>query len=443
MKATFTGILVLILIAFSSYGQENAGITKQEKQSIIDKAIVLLKENYVFPNRVANIEKQIKERLTTGGYDSLANVETFLASLNADLEHYGNDHHLDISYGPKRVKQIIADTKNEQEGKEQKITDEWLQQMRYENFRLRKLERLDGNIGYFNFLNFTPLAVSKQSISSAMNFLLYSNAIIIDLRENGGGSAETMNFLLSYFLEDSIQISELRYRKNNNVIKSYTMNDSSINKIPRNIPIYVLVSNRTSSAAEGFAYTLQQYKRAVIIGEQTKGEGNPGKLFVINDDLYIMIPTAEAINPVSKKSIDGIGVIPDIIINKNKALTKSLLEAYSSLAAGTSSDELKLLYQWQIPLLQNELDPEPLTSNIISSLVGNYEGNRKIMYEDGSVFYINSAGDKEKLEYMGKGIFQNYEKSWLRLVMPFTDKPVSEFEWIWEDGGTPQKVKRV
>jgi hypothetical protein len=220
-----TGILVLILIAFSSYGQQDPGITKQEKQAIIDKAIVLLKENYVFPNRVENIEKQIKERLTAGAYDSLANVETFLASLNADLEHYGNDHHLDISYGPKRVKQIIADTKNEQEGKEQKITDEWLQQMRYENFRLRKLERLDGNIGYFNFLNFTPLGVSKQSISSAMNFLLYSNAIIIDLRENGGGSAETMNFLLSYFLEDSIQISELRYRKNNNVIKSYTMND--------------------------------------------------------------------------------------------------------------------------------------------------------------------------------------------------------------------------
>lgn len=108
MKATFTGILVLILIAFSSYGQENAGITKQEKQAIIDKAIVLLKENYVFPNRVDNIEKHINERLTAGGYDSLANAETFLASLNADLEHYGNDHHLDISYGPKRVKQIIA-----------------------------------------------------------------------------------------------------------------------------------------------------------------------------------------------------------------------------------------------------------------------------------------------------------------------------------------------
>ena len=443
MKSTFTGILVLILIAFSSYGQENAAIQKQEKQAIIDKAIVLLKENYVFPNRVANIEKQIKEKLTMGGYDSLADMESFLGSLNADLEHYGNDHHLDISYGPKRVKQIIADTKNEQEGKEQKITDEWLQQMRYENFRLRKLERLDGNIGYFNFLNFTPLAVSKQSISSAMNFLLYSNAIIIDLRENGGGSAETMNFLLSYFLADSIQISELRYRKNNNVVKSYTMNDSTINKIPGNIPVYILVSNRTSSAAEGFAYTLQQYKRAVIIGEQTKGEGNPGKLFVINDDLYIMIPTAEAINPVSKKSIDGVGVIPDITVSKNKALTKSLLEAYSSLAAGTSNDELRLLYQWQIPLLENELDPEPLTNNIISSLVGNYEGNRKIMYENGSVFYINSAGDKEQLQYMGNGIFQNTQKSWLRLVMPFTDKPVSEFEWIWEDGGTPQKVKRV
>lgn len=442
MKAKFIGILVLILLAGNSHAQQISNPTKPEKQAVITKAIDLLKENYIFPNRVAPIEKFVTQKLATGAYDSL-NLETFLESLNADFQKYGNDHHLNISYGPKRVKQIITDAKNIQENKEEKITDEWLQQIRYENFRMRKLERLDGNIGYFNFLSFTPLAVSKQSITSAMNFLLYSNAIIIDLRDNGGGYAQTMNFMLSYFLKDSIQISELRFRKNDTVVTSYTVADSSINKIPDNTPLYILVSNKTSSAAEGFAYGLQQYKRAIIVGEQTKGEGNPGSLFVINDDLYMMIPTAEAISSVSKKSIDGIGVIPDIAINRKSALSRALLDVYSSLAESTHDKDLKQLYQWQLPVYANDLNPEPLTERVIKSVVGNYEDGRKIVFKNGSIYYSNSKGEEEKLNYIGKGVFQNDEKSWLRLEVSNTDKPVSEFKWIWEDGGEPQVVKRM
>lgn len=443
LQKSFTGILMLILLVSNTYAQKSESFPRQDKAVIIDKAIALLNENYVFPKRVPAIEKYIKEKINNGGYDPLNKPQDFLQSLNNDLEQKGNDHHLNISYGPDRVKQIIADNKNEKEGKEEKITDAWLQRMQYENFRLRKLERFDGNIGYFSFLNFAPLAPSKQSIVSAMNFLLYSNAIIIDLRENGGGNAETMNFMLSYFLKDSVQISELRYRKENRVVKLFTTTDNIIKKIPDAAPVYILVSNKTSSAAEGFAYTLQQYKRATIIGERTKGEGNPGSLYVINDNLYIMIPTAEAINAVSKKSIDGIGVIPDIKIDKDKALTKALLEVNSLLASRTNIKELKLLYQWQIPFLENQLNPEPLTENIIASITGDYEDGKKIVYENSAIFYINSKGQKEKLDYMGKGIFQNAGKSWLRLVMPFTDKPVPSFKWIWDDEGEPQQVNRA
>lgn len=443
LQTSFTGICMLMTLAGAINAQPNSSFTRQDKFIIAGKAIQLLKDNYVFPGRVPVIEKYITEKLATGGYNSLPGTEEFVESLNKDLEQKGNDHHLDISYGPDRVRQIIAGNKNEQEGTEEKITTEWLRKLQYENFRLRKLERLDGNIGYFNFLNFTPLASSKQSIVAAMNFLLYSNAIIIDLRENGGGYAETMNFMLSYFLKDSVPVSTLKYRKENKVITSYTLKDSSIHKIPDSIPVYILVSHRTSSAAEGFAYTLQQYKRAVIIGEPTKGEGNPGRLFVINDNLYIMIPTAEAINPVSGKSIDGTGVIPDIPIVKSKAFSKALLETYRSLAIGTDIPELRMLYQWQIPLLENELNPEPLTDTIIASIVGYYEGGRKILYEGASLFYINSMSEKEKLDYIGKGVFQNTVKNWLRLVMPFTDKLIPGFEWTWDDGGKPQKVKRI
>jgi hypothetical protein len=431
--------IFLLLLHTKSNAQQ---LSRNDKSTIIDKATRLMDENYIYPYRVSKVREQLNLRLKNGGYDSLSGTSDFLEALNNDLEHWGKDHHLNISVNKARVKQILADEHNENDNKAETITNDFLQQIRYENFRMRKLERLDGNIGYFNFLSFTPLEVSKQSLTSAMNFLLYSNAIIIDLRDNGGGYAPTMNFLLSYFLKDSMAVSVHRYRKDNTVVKTYTMKDELINKIPETTPLYILVSNRTSSAAEGFVYTLQQYKRAVVIGEQTKGEGNPGRLFVINDSMYMMIPTAEAINAVSGKSIESTGVVPDIKTDRSKAMTMALLQAYRKLAAQTTIKELKTLYEWQIPFLENELAPAILNPSLIANIIGDYEGGRKIYYSNDSLVYINSRGEKDKLVYIGNGIFQSNERNWQRLVMPFTDKIVPYIEWTWNDGGQPQRIMR-
>jgi retinol-binding protein 3 len=85
--------------------------------------------------------------------------------------------------------------------------------LQYENFKLRKAERLDGNIGYFKLNGFVELGYSKEAIVSAMNFLSNSSAIILDLRDNGGGSAETANFLMSYFLQDSTKLGEFKKKQ--------------------------------------------------------------------------------------------------------------------------------------------------------------------------------------------------------------------------------------
>lgn len=440
MKLFTMGITILVSLWHADCIAQQ--LSRIDKLAIIDKTTRLMDENYIYPRRVNTVRTQLMLRFQNGGYDPLGVTADFIEALNSDLELWGKDHHLNIYANKARVKQILANEQDQNKNKTETITDEFLQQVQYENFRMRKLERLDGNIGYFNFLSFTPLQVSKQSLAAAMSFLLYSNAIIIDLRDNGGGYAATMNFLLSYFLKDSVPVSVHRFRKDNAVVKTFTMKDELIRKIPETTPLYILVSNRTSSAAEAFAYTLQQYKRAVIIGEQTKGEGNPGNLFVINDSMYMMIPTAEAISAVSGKSIESSGVIPDIKTNKSKAMTMALLEAYRKLAAQTTIKELKALYLWQIPFFEHELVPAALNASLPGNITGEYEGGRKIYFENDSLIYINSIGEKDKLIYIGKGIFQSSERNWQRLVVPFTDKIVPYIEWTWNDGGEPQRIMR-
>lgn len=438
----FMGMALLMLAGLQELpAQGNPPFGDDMKKGVIRSAVSLLHEHYIFPERVKNIEAALLKKMDGGGYSNLQSPQDFLRELNADLQGEGNDHHLNISFGPERVQQIRLDEENEAEGKPAVFTEQMMQRMQYENFRMRKLERLDGNVGYFQFLNFLPLAAAKESMASAMNFIRHSGALILDLRDNGGGDAESMNFLLGYFLPDDTQTGIWRRREGNRTEKIFVKTDPAVQKIPDGVPVYILVSNKTSSAAEGFAYTLQQYKRATIVGEQTKGEGNPGRLFVLNDFLYMMIPTIEGLNPVTGKGIEGTGVTPDIAVSSGKSLTRALLEIYTLWAVSSPNLTQKQLADWMAPALKNELQPEPLPQEIALSLAGDYAGGRRIAYEDGSIFYFNTKGKKIRLDYLGNGVFQHSEDKWLRLQMPLDGPAVKAVTWFWDDGGTEMMEK--
>ena len=452
IKIIVTGIAMAFLLPsvhlFAQGGgsaisvQGDRAISVQQKLMISAKAIELLKANYIFPERVPAIESFLKVKFNRNGYDSFTTLPGFLQEFNKDLERQGHDHHLNVFFGPLRVKQIKKEAQLNGE-KNDAVDKEWLDLLKYENFRLRKLERLEGNIGYFQFLNFTQLAPSKETIVSAMNFMHQSSALILDLRENGGGSAETMNFMLSYFLKDSLQTGEWRYREGNRVEKTYIPSDPVVRKIPDTVPVFILVSKRTASAAEGFSYIMQQFKRAAIVGEQTKGEGNPGKTFVMNDSLYMMIPTIESRNAVSGRGIDGIGVIPDIPVERSKAEDMALLEINQLLAKNTSHPERKRQYEWNIPALRAKLDPQQLPIEQVKNISGTYTENRKIIYENEGLYFETSAG-RFKMFYLGNNSFSVDGKEY-RINFTDLNQPAAYFQAGWSDGGVEvvKKVKRL
>jgi retinol-binding protein 3 len=394
----------------------------------------LLKENYIFPERISKIEAVIKEKLDNNLYAGFNTLFDFLEHLNADLETSGNDKHLDIFYGPKIVLKLKNDTLPEQK----KIAPpEYVKMLQYENFKLRKAERLDGNIGYFKLNGFIEPEYSKEAIVSAMNFLSNSSAVIIDLRENGGGSAETVHFLLNYFLPDSTKLGAFKRRINNEVVELWTTKDPLIKKVPENIPVYILVSKNTSSAAESFAYGLQQFKRATIVGEQTHGEGNPGMRFVINEKLYMMIPTAVNVNAITGTNWEGVGVTPDIKINATDAFAKTIVEICQVLSKKDDNN----IYKWIIPEYEAQLNPEFTSAEFINSIVGNYDEGKKISQENGSLYYSTKTS-KRKMIYMGKQVFLMDGRKDYRMRFAETKKGIEYVEFLWNDG-TVDKIKKV
>ena len=60
------------------------------------------------------------------------------------------------------------------------------------------------------------------------------------------------------------------------------------------VPVYVLTSNKTFSAAEEFTYNLKNLKRATIIGETTGGGAHPGGVMPVAERFNMFVPTGRA-----------------------------------------------------------------------------------------------------------------------------------------------------
>jgi retinol-binding protein 3 len=430
----FTVIVLSLLHLTASAQNSNRKLSAQEQKQIIDKAFLLLRENYIFPKVIASMEPVLRKNYSEGKYANESTTELFLKHLDTDLEGLSGDPHIDVFFDPVRVQQIRKEEKDT--SSKRKYTDAFLQRAQYENFRMRKVERLDGNIGYLNFLSFVDTALSKRTMQAAMDFLTNSNALIIDLRQNGGGDAAAVSFLLSYFLPDSTLIMEARNR-DNEIKKTFTGNDAAINKIKDEVPVYVLTGRRTSSAAEAFAYTLQSYKRAMIIGDTTHGEANPGYLFAVNDEMYMMIPVFENINPVTKTNWQGRGVYPDVVINTEKSLTMAYAKACDSLTKTIASNEMKAMYRWMADGMFGELQPLSVNENELKAFAGNYADNRHIVFENGALYYYRGENPamKKKLTAISKELFAVEGLSYFRIrfTKNSNGKTVA-LEGLYDDG---------
>src|SRR5690606_27051516 len=139
------------------------------------------------------------------------------------------------------------------------------------NFGLKKAEVLSGNIAYLELSHFSRLnRYSKATADAALQMLSNADAMIIDLRYGAGGSPEMMTHLLRHFYSEKIHVSDIYIRSEDAKLSYHTTPDAAYGRLTE-IPLYILTSYKTFSAAEAFVYTLQKTGRAKIIGENTRG----------------------------------------------------------------------------------------------------------------------------------------------------------------------------
>jgi hypothetical protein len=298
------------------------------RKRVLDGVDARIGSTYISETLARAMQADLRARRKRGEYDGISDPAALAESLTAHLRGICHDTHIAVHYRDATLQPMdeTPHTPTAAEGEAARRDSEWV------NHGFLRVERLKGNVGFLDLDSFSDPVLGGDTAAAAMAFIAHCDAIIVDLRYCPGGHAAMAALISSWFLEaDPVHMVDIESRA-----AGATKQVWSAAWVPGARmtvqPLYILTSRRTHSAAEQFAYVLQVAKRAVIVGETTKGGAHPAGRYRLDDHFAIQIPEANAVSPVTGKNWEGTGVIPDVPCDADRALATAHIQALEKLA---------------------------------------------------------------------------------------------------------------
>jgi retinol-binding protein 3 len=345
----------LLLIAAPLAAQPPAGsdrtIDAAERAAVIDGVLQKVEANYVFPDVGKKMAEAVRARQANKEYDGITSGRALAETLTRHLREVSKDKHLGVRMNAQPFPKEFDRGPSEAERTKMK------EMAALRNFGFKKVERLGGGgVGYLELEGFMAADAIGETAAAAMSFLANSEAVIVDLRKNGGGSPDAVILLCSYFFAEPTHLNDI-YTRGTDTTRQYWSHPVVPGKKLVGKDLYVLTAARTFSAAEEFTYNLQSQKRATIVGETTGGGAHPTRGFRVTDHFGVGVPFARSINPVTKTNWEGTGVKPDVAVPADHALHTAHLLALKKAAEKHASDKDKAAaIRREIDSVQRELD---------------------------------------------------------------------------------------
>lgn len=324
--------IVLLLLPGHVLAQEVAtAVTPRQADEIIKHLENGLKA-YVFPEVGEKLRDGIEAHRSE--YRALTDPNGLAARLTADLRTIGHDRHLQVTFGQELALQKEQTAEQKKHAHAFDVAN---------GYGIRSGRRLPGNIGYLNLAYFSPDPDAGAALAAAMQLVSGTDALILDLRRNGGGSGETAITLLSYFFEEPVQLSSIEERTDGQVKERqqwtvpYVAGPRFLGK-----PVYVLTSTHTHSAAEFCTYDLKNLHHATIVGERTAGNANSSTGEIdLGYGFSALIPNGSPKSPITHTNWEGVGVEPNLVTQPNDALLTAYKLALKDAKPGVESEALK------------------------------------------------------------------------------------------------------
>ncbi len=212
---------------------------------------------------------------------------------------------------------------------------------------------------HFNMQNPATMP-AKAAIDAAMTLVGGAQALVFDLRDCAGGSPAMVGYLVGHFAPEGADI-----------YNTFRNRDGEGRELPPappatgrrlDTPLFIIVSGRTGSACESFAYTLQSAGRAIIVGEASGGAANPGGLIPVGDNLAVFVSGGTPINPITGRNWEGAGVQPNVAVPVAEALTRARELALEAALRAPADEAAATEARWALDELRaaNTLYPRNL-----------------------------------------------------------------------------------
>ena len=216
--------LTFLFCAFLALGPlfaQNA-LTAEEQSKTIDSLIRSLEDNYVFPKLAEQMGQQLRQKQKAGAFKNLTEPVAFADRLTEEIQFVTNDKHLRVRFDPEGAAQMRAHSEEEED---HEPSPEWLAQMGRDNYGFKEVSILEGNVGYLDLRGFFPAAFAGEAAAAAMNMLSNADAIIFDLRQNGGGDPGMIQLLTSYLYQAGrgVHLNSFYHRSTNDTSQTWTL----------------------------------------------------------------------------------------------------------------------------------------------------------------------------------------------------------------------------
>jgi C-terminal processing protease CtpA/Prc len=392
-----SGLLFACLVLFyaaSIFGQGGtspAKLTEGEILETVENLASMLEENYVFPEKGKTIADFIRSQHKEGKYSSIDNVPGLCDAVTADLRTASGDVHLALVQsqvgGPHAPQEKTAAAKKKKTP-QRRVMPGFGKEY---NYGFRKFENLEGNIAYLDLRGFDDVRNQeiRKTAESVMALLANTEAVIIDLRWNPGGTGGMAHLLASYFfgaepvhlLSNTSRFKGKEYNR-----EHWTLKEVNGTRM-QDKPLYLLISGRTGSAAEHFTFSLSCQDRAVLIGETTSGAGHNVAFIPLNQYFNAKISIGRTYDPRTGKGWEGTGIPPHIEVSVDKALETAHMEALKRMIAEEKDEEKKARLEWQLPFVRAQYNPVLPDNEKMRDFAGQY-GVYEFVVENESLFLI-------------------------------------------------------
>jgi peptidase S41-like protein len=403
-------------------------LSSAERRAVVDTVEGALLRVYVLRDAASEMVVHLEKRRAAGAFDRDTNPNALAAAITRELRDVYRDAHLRVVYDPEEEARM-ADT-NHREVRDTRERD------RRMNFMFSDARVLPGNIGYVAFHQFADTsAESRRTVRAAMQFVANSDALVLDLRDNRGGSVAMSREITSYFVRDSARWSRSYDRWLDRWSDEWIRNDSSVTGGTwLGMPIMVLVSPWTFSAAEGLAYGLQHERGARVVGDSTAGGAHTVRRVGLGHGFVGFIPYVRPVYLATNSNWEGTGVIPDVHSDAPGALLTALERILLERRAAAKDSGAMRAADFALNAARAAEHLVNLPVRTLARYAGTFE-EYTFFVRDGRLYTRNRNrnGRTDRLATISPTLFQIDRESQVEFV-PDASGKVAAIRLLWNDG---------